>query len=62
MAHFYDCKEVIDPKFLPDVTTPAQARKVFKAYPSVTTVLGIVKDSFIDSIWKPKRITEYARS
>lgn len=61
MGHFYHCKDVLNPQFLPDVTTPSQARKVFKAYPSVTTVLGIVKDSFIDSIWKPKMITQIAR-
>lgn len=61
MAHFYDCKGE-SPMFLEDVGTPSQARKYSRyAYPSVTTVLGICKDPFIDGIWKPKKITEIAR-
>jgi len=62
MAHFYDCKDVSSPSFEGEVTTPFQAQKKSPSiYPSVTTVLGIVKDSFIDSIWKPKMITALAR-
>jgi len=61
MAHFYNCTNVSDPRFEPEVTTPAQARKKRKVYPSVTTVLGIVKDSFLDSIYKPRMITQLAR-
>jgi hypothetical protein len=61
MAHFYNCTDVLNPSFEPEIQTPAKARKQHKVYPSVTTVLGIVKDAFIDSIWKPKKITEIAR-
>ena len=61
MAHFYNCTNVSDPEFEPEVTTPAQARKKRRVYPSVTTVLGIVKDSFLDSIYKPRMITQLAR-
>ena len=61
MAHFYNCTDVSDPEFEGDITTPAQAKKKTKVYPSVTTVLGIVKDSFLDSIYKPKMITSLAR-
>jgi hypothetical protein len=62
MAHFYDCTNISEPIFNADVSTPVQAKKAgLKVYPSVTTVLGIVKDSFIDSIWKPRMITEIAR-
>jgi hypothetical protein len=61
MAHFYNCKGD-SPAFLRDVGTPTQARKHGRyAYPSVTTVLGICKDPFIDGIWKPKMITKIAR-
>lgn len=61
MAHFYNCTDVFDPQFEGDITTPSQARKKGKVYPSVTTVLGIVKDSFLDSIYKPRMITSLAR-
>ena len=62
MAHFYNCQDVSSPSFEAEVLTPPQARKKGgRIYPSVTTVLGIVKDSFIDSIWKPKMITSLAR-
>lgn len=57
MAHFYDCKN--EPTFDPDVGTPFQAKKKgTKIYPSVTTVLGIVKDEFLDSIYKPRMMYE----
>ena len=59
MAHFYSSST--KPIFLADVTTPAQARKKGKAYPSVTTVLGIVKDDFLDSIYTPKTLVNLAR-
>jgi|TARA_R110002012_G_scaffold22461_1_gene77590 hypothetical protein len=61
MAHFYNCKDTTDPSFEPDIETPAKARKVNKVYPSVTTVLGIVKDAFLDSIYKPRMMTDLAR-
>ncbi len=61
MAHFYNCTDVSDPEFESEITTPAQAKKKRKVYPSVTTVLGIVKDAFLDSIYKPRMITSLAR-
>jgi hypothetical protein len=62
MAHFYDCTTTNDPKFEKNVTTPAQARKNnTKTYPSVTTVLGIIKDDFLDSIYKPRMMVDLAR-
>ena len=61
MAHFYNCKDTTDPCFEPDIETPAKARKVNKVYPSVTTVLGIVKDAFLDSIYKPRMMVDLAR-
>jgi len=61
MAHFYNCTDIKQPEFEPDIETPAQARKVNKVYPSVTTVLGIVKDAFLDSIYKPRMMVELAR-
>jgi len=61
MAHFYNCKDTTDPSFEPDIETPAKARKVNKVYPSVTTVLGIVKDAFLDSIYKPRMMVDLAR-
>lgn len=61
MAHFYNCEVIADPTFDPRTSTPAQARKNGKTYPSVTTVLGIVKDAFLDSIYKPRMMTELAR-
>lgn len=61
MPHFYNCQDVTDPQFEPLITTPAKARKQRKVYPSVTTVLGVVKDQFLDSIYKPRMITKLAR-
>ncbi len=60
MSHFYKYNKG-NPVFLEDVATPAQAKKVQGAWPSVTTVLGIIKDPFLDSIYKPMKITELAR-
>ncbi len=60
MAHFYDCTK--EASFVEDVTTPAQARKHnTKTYPSVTTILGIIKDDFLDSIYKPRMMVDLAR-
>lgn len=60
MSHFYNCKE--EPTFEPEVATPHQAKqKGAKVYPSVTTVLGIVKDEFLDSIYKPRMMYELTR-
>ena len=54
MSHFYSCKNPSEPQFEAEVGTPAQARKGGEdIYPSVTTVLGIVKDSFLDDVYKP---------
>lgn len=61
MAHFYNCKDIRNPTFEPDITTPAKAKKQRRVYPSVTTVLSIAKDDFIDTIYKPKMITMIAR-
>ena len=61
MAHFYKCTDISNPQFEPSIGTPAKARKERKVYPSVTTVLGIVKDAFLDSIYKPRMITQLAR-
>ena len=61
-AHFYNCEDVASPSFEAEVTTPPQARKAgARVYPSVTTVRGIVKDDFIDSIWKPSTLVELER-
>jgi len=60
MAHFYTAEKL--PKFLPEIETPSQAIKHKKAWPSVTTVLSCVKDSFLDSIYVPQKLVEYARS
>ena len=59
MAHFYDCNK--DPFLCLDVTTPAQARKLSKVFPSVTTILGLIKDPFLDSIYRPRMMTDLAR-
>ena len=62
MSHFYNCKNPSEPQFEAEVGTPAQARKAgAEIYPSVTTVLGIVKDSFLDDVYKPRMLTELAR-
>lgn len=61
MAHFYDCKP-LTAEFNEHITTPAQARKASPfIYPSVTTILSIVKDDFIDSIYRPTKLVEFAR-
>jgi len=59
MAHFYSASKT--PQFLEEITTPHKALKRGRAYPSVTTVLGIVKDDFLDSIYTPKKLVELAR-
>lgn len=60
MAHFYKYGKS-KTLFQEDVTTPAQARKKRGVYPSVTTVLSVIKDPFLDGIYKPRKITELAR-
>ena len=58
MSHFYNCS---DPEpFLTTAKTPPQARKI-GAFPSVTTVMGIIKDPFLDGIWSPSKFVELAR-
>ena len=59
MAHFYTAERL--PKFLPEIETPAQAVKDKKAWPSVTTVLSIIRDDFIDSIFQPQQLVTLAR-
>lgn len=59
MAHFYDCNK--DPFLCLDITTPNQAKKQKGVYPSVTTILGAMKDPFLDSIYRPRMITGLAR-
>lgn len=65
MSHFYCLDNA--PYLIKEAGTPAQARKVKKerglkrVYPSVTTVLSICKDPFIDSIYKPSKLVELAR-
>tara|TARA_A100000171_G_scaffold81_1_gene85 strand:+ start:3583 stop:4341 length:759 start_codon:yes stop_codon:yes gene_type:complete len=58
MSHFYDCTTA-DP-FLTSANTPTQAKNL-DAYPSVTTVMGIIKDPFLDGVWSPKKFVELAR-
>lgn len=59
MAHFYNCKDSLNPVFEENISTPFQAKKKgTKIYPSVTTVLGIIKDEFLDSIYKPRMMYE----
>ena len=59
MAHFYNCEDSLNPEFEPKINTPHQAKKKSaKIYPSVTTVLGIIKDDFLDSIYKPRMMYE----
>ena len=60
MAHFYKYGKS-ETLVQEDVTTPAQARKKRGVYPSVTTVLSVIKDPFLDGIYKPRKITELAR-
>jgi len=60
MAHFYKYGKS-KTLFQEDVTTPAKARKKQGVYPSVTTVLSVIKDPFLDGIYKPKKTTELAR-
>jgi hypothetical protein len=65
MSHFYCLDE--EPFLIHEADTPAQARKIQKqrklkrVYPSVTTVLSICKDPFIDSIYKPSKLVELSR-
>ena len=58
MSHFYDC--TTDKPFLTSANTPTQAKNL-DAYPSVTTVMSIIKDPFLDGIWSPKKFVELAR-
>jgi len=60
MSHFYKYNKG-NPIFLEEIQTPAKAKKISGVWPSVTTVLGIIKDPFLDSIYKPRKITELAR-
>lgn len=60
MAHFYQYIKG-GSTFRDDIRTPAQARKHRQVYPSVTTILSIIKDPFLDGIYKPRKTTELAR-
>jgi len=57
MSHFYDCSG--SPK-LTSARTPSQAKKI-KAYPSVTTILGIQMEDYLHNIWIPQKICDLAR-
>ena len=60
MAHFYKYNNG-DPFFIKEVETPAQAKKLKQVFPSVTTVLGVLTDPFIDGRYKPMKTTELSR-
>ena len=63
MAHFYDCKNKKQPHLLEDIKTSAQAKKLGShVFPSITTIIGqTIKHPFLDRIWKPKKLVEFAR-
>ena len=63
MAHFYDCSNPKSLELKQEITTPSQATKAGKRiYPSVTTIIGsTIKDPFLDSVWKPRSMVEFAR-
>ena len=63
MAHFYDCKNKKQPQLIEDIKTSAQAKKVgAHVFPSITTIIGqTIKHPFLDRIWKPKKLVEFAR-
>ena len=62
MSHFYDCRDTHNPEFLDEIGSPAKALSRSRyVYPSVTTVLSIIKDPFLDSIWKPRMMCELSR-
>ena len=63
MAHFYDCNKLKSPVLVEEITTPSQAKKhKGKVFPSVTSILGqTIKDPFLDSIYKPRKMVELAR-
>ena len=54
MAHFYKYGKTKS-LFQEDITTPAKAKKIRGVYPSVTTVLSVIKDPFLDGIYKSIR-------
>lgn len=53
--HFYKCIPGERPEFLADIKTPAEARKVEFAYPSVTTILSFFTNPFMDK-WKSEKL------
>lgn len=60
MSHFYKISKGSG-TFMEDVHTAPQAKKHKGVVPSVTTVLGVIKEPFIHNIYRPKKITELAR-
>lgn len=58
MSHYYECKK--GKAELSKSKTAPQARKAGH-YPSVTTVLGIIKNEHLDDRWKPEKIVELCR-
>ena len=60
MSHYYKSTPS-GVKLLEKVTTPAQARKHGSAYPSVTTLLKYLPNDYINEIWKPQKLVEFAR-
>lgn len=59
MSHFYKT-DSDSGVHLTTASTPAQAKKL-GAYPSVTTVMRIIKDPFLDEKWSPAKYVELAR-
>ena len=55
--HIYDCPIEGEPRRLKTVTTPAQARKSKRYYPSVTGVLGLLPNPFIQK-WRGRKLLE----
>ena len=60
MSHFYKYNAG-NPEFLENIKTPAQAKKHRGVMPSVTTVLSVIKDPFLNDIYQPREITRLAR-
>lgn len=56
MSHYYKAQKISE--IIKEVETPAQARKHGHAWPSVTTVLGIIKDPFLDDQYMPSKMAE----
>lgn len=58
--HIYNCPEGGDARRLKSITTPAQARKNPDYYPSVTGVLGLLPNPFIQK-WRGRKLVELSK-